>query len=886
MNKTPVRGEDGESRFVVDQARHVTESMRDRHATAAARKEEARSAFQLRLADALRLLGTPREVQMKACEMLGEHLGVNRVHFAEIEGDEFVIRASYVTGVAPFRDRGPIATFGAALLESFRYGETVAVDDVARDPRFTPVEGAALRAAGVVAFAGVMLMREGRWDGSLGVHSATPRAWTADDLATISAVADRIWTAVERARADAALRESEARYAAIFEGSPIGKALTRWSDRMTVSANPSLLRMLGFTAEEVVGRTSVDLGIATAEEQAQVRAALEAHGSVRDFECRRVARSGETRILSLNLDWVFVSGERHILTTIRDLTDLRKAEENAREYEKLRAVDRARAETLRRSEAKYSGILETSADGVVSVDAQQRITLFNKTAEQTFSYTRDEVLGAPLDILLPERLRSAHREHVARFASGGDASRMMSERSAQLFGRRKNGEEFPFEATISKVTVDGEMVLTAAVRDITAKLRSEIEERLLSEVGRTLSYRIDEDLALETLTRLAVLEFADLSALFLVAEDGSIQRHGVICRDPTQQWFCELMMGLPVDRRSQHPLWAIVETRRSALVQLDLATAVTHALSEEHKRALETLRPRSAIGVPLLAGDHVTGVLFVTACWPSRAFDDRDLRLMEEIARRAALSLENARLYRVAQSAIRARDEVLSIVAHDLRSPLHAISLYTAAGRQRPGGLPDRRSPRSADAISRSVSHMSRMINDLLDVATMESGHLDLDRAGVAPAVLLADAVEAHRERAAQCIELRAEAAPGLPQVWADKGRVLQVFENLIGNALRVTPHGSISLAAVRRDDEILFSVTDTGPGIAPDDLAHVFDRFWQARTSRRGGAGLGLAIVKGIIEAHGGRAWFESKLGAGTTVFFTLPRLALPTFAAPSLTS
>ena len=122
-------------------------------------------------------------------------------------------------------------------------------------------------------------------------------------------------------------------------------------------------------------------------------------------------------------------------------------------------------------------------------------------------------------------------------------------------------------------------------------------------------------------------------------------------------------------------------------------------------------------------------------------------------------------------------------------------------------------------------------------------------------------------------LELRLETAPGLPDIWADRDRLLQVFENLIGNAIKFTKAGGrITLGAEASTGEVVFSVSDTGSGIADSDLPHVFDRFWQASHGAHRGAGLGLAIVKGIVEAHGGRIWIRSTIGKGTTFLFTIP--------------
>jgi signal transduction histidine kinase len=181
----------------------------------------------------------------------------------------------------------------------------------------------------------------------------------------------------------------------------------------------------------------------------------------------------------------------------------------------------------------------------------------------------------------------------------------------------------------------------------------------------------------------------------------------------------------------------------------------------------------------------------------------------------------------------------------------------------------------AALSIHGSAVRMNRMIEDLLDIVRVEaSGGLVVERSRVPVSQLICDAVEAQKSIAAEAsVDLRVEMARDVPDVWADRDRLLQVFDNLVGNALKFTrPGGRIRVGAALNEDEVQFSVADTGVGIATEDLPHVFDRFWQVRKDERRGTGLGLAIVKGIIEAHGGRIWVESALGRGTTFFFALP--------------
>jgi PAS domain-containing protein len=201
---------------------------------------EERLQFLVTLNDRLRPLRDPVEMQEVAVRLLGEHLRVNRVVFAEIDDDEFLIVRSFVNGVAPFMERGPIAVFGEALLDTYERGETVVVDDIRDDPRFTDVERAGLLANEIVAFAGAMLCKEGRWVAAFGAHSRTPRIWTRDEIALLEQTAERAWAAGERARAEDPLRKSEERHAFLLKLSDALRALSDASDVQQTAA-----RLLG-----------------------------------------------------------------------------------------------------------------------------------------------------------------------------------------------------------------------------------------------------------------------------------------------------------------------------------------------------------------------------------------------------------------------------------------------------------------------------------------------------------------------------------------------------------------------------------------------------------------------------------------------------------------
>jgi signal transduction histidine kinase len=223
--------------------------------------------------------------------------------------------------------------------------------------------------------------------------------------------------------------------------------------------------------------------------------------------------------------------------------------------------------------------------------------------------------------------------------------------------------------------------------------------------------------------------------------------------------------------------------------------------------------------------------------------------------------------------AVTERDRVLEIVAHDLRNPLSNILL--SAGLDARRGEPERRNRRALDAIARAATRMNDLIDDLLDVTRIEAGQLKMELESLRAADLVFEAAEMQTALASSAgIEVRLDLAPNVHALWGHRDRLLQVFENLVGNAIKFTPSGGhITIGAALKDENVLFRVADTGRGIPSESLPHVFDRFWQTKTAGRLGAGLGLAIAKGIVEAHGGRIWVESTPGVGSTFFFTIPK-------------
>lgn len=236
--------------------------------------------------------------------------------------------------------------------------------------------------------------------------------------------------------------------------------------------------------------------------------------------------------------------------------------------------------------------------------------------------------------------------------------------------------------------------------------------------------------------------------------------------------------------------------------------------------------------------------------------------------------MDDADRIRELERSIAARDDALAVVAHDLRNPLNTILMSAQLIEELSPTLSET-VRKQIEIIMRAGRTMNHLIQDLLDVSRAEANEpLQIqeevvDLASVIEEVAQATATRAHRKGVAVSAE-----CSGSITIVGDRRRIRQVLSNLLGNALKFTPSGSITVQAVCDQESVVVSVRDTGPGVDAAHLPHLFDRYWQAKQSNRAGAGLGLAISKAIVEAHGGRIWAESKTGSGTTFFFTLPRI------------
>jgi signal transduction histidine kinase len=409
-----------------------------------------------------------------------------------------------------------------------------------------------------------------------------------------------------------------------------------------------------------------------------------------------------------------------------------------------------------------------------------------------------------------------------------------------------------------------------------AREAAEREERraaFLAAASQELAASLDYEQTITTFAHLLVPNMGEMCVIDVNVDEG-LQRVAVVHRD----------------REEEHRLSTATKSVRGdvpeALVRIMQKREPTLVGSSSALFEYVTGQPgagaRTLVFLPLVSRGQTIGIAAAVST-EARPYSTEDLPLFGELARRASSSIDSAALYRDSQQAVRAREEVLAIVSHDLRNPLGAVTLGASLLQSSPTLSDDDRE--QIDTIAVSAQRMSRLIADLLDVTRMEGGkRLPIDPAPTAIADLVREAEELFRGQASVAsVSIEYEMTPDLPAVLADRHRIMQVVSNLIGNSLKFTPPGgTIRVRATAGDGEVLFTIADTGPGIPHEHLQDIFSPYWQAKRTERMGAGLGLPIAKGIVESHGGRIWAESEPGKGTSFYFTLP----PASGAAQLTS
>ena len=416
-----------------------------------------------------------------------------------------------------------------------------------------------------------------------------------------------------------------------------------------------------------------------------------------------------------------------------------------------------------------------------------------------------------------------------------------------------------------------------------ARARSEVEQRrtrFLVNVSALLATTLDYEATLRNLARLAVPELGDWCVIDMLDEQAQMRRVAVAHVEPAKESLAwELERRYPMRPDDAYSPARVAHTGRAELLpEVSEAILAEAAHDVAHLDLLRQLGLASSMSVPLIARGRTLGALTVAISRPGRHYTREDLAFTEEVAARAALAVDNARLYREAQETSRLKDEFLATLSHELRTPLTSVLAWMWMLRR--GRLDGSAVERARDTMEKSMRSLLRIIDDLLDVSRAIRGQLRLDVRPIGLGPVIQAAVDAVRPAAsAKDIRLRTTIDSDAGLVQGDPSRLQQVVWNLLNNAIKFAPAGGrVHVRLERGDSAAIVTVCDSGPGIPPEFLPHAFERFRQAdasATRAQGGLGLGLDIVRHLIELHGGTVKVESpgEMG-GATLIVTLPLL------------
>jgi PAS domain S-box-containing protein len=560
------------------------------------------------------------------------------------------------------------------------------------------------------------------------------------------------------------------------------------------------------------------------------------------------------------------------LDTLRDLAGAAATEIELR-LSLARAHDAARE--LERLHRDRDEILDATTDGVYTIDTDGMLQLVNRAAAELLGYSSKEMLGLNAHRLFHHsRLDGTpYPQSECPIANASRSGRPVLVTDEVLW--RKDGTPLPVSYASSPVWRDGRLV-GSVVRftDISEQRQAIAGLNLLAETGRLLTSSLNIDATLELVAELAVSSIADISVVDLIEGD-TIRRLAASRPDTHLADLAHRLRQHPPRPNDGSPQASVVASGES-LVMNDISEGWLDQVTRHpsHRETMREMAIQSLLIVPLRSRESVLGTLALIRTSSHRPFDNRDRDVAEELGRRAALAVENARLYDEARDATRARDDMLGVVSHDLRNPLNAIfmassfllEILPAEGREL--------EKKQIAVMRRAAERANRLIQDLLDIRRIERGGLALDSRSYPASLLVDEAIELARASVSGS-NLRIERGRvdrGV-HVMADRDRVLQALGNLLGNAIKFTPAtGRITVSAVRLDDWVYFSVADTGSGIASENLPHLFERYWQVNRKDSRGVGLGLSIVKGIVDAHGGEVRVESTVGEGSVFTLKLP--------------
>jgi PAS domain S-box-containing protein len=628
-----------------------------------------------------------------------------------------------------------------------------------------------------------------------------------------------------------------------------------------VEINQTALAFGGSAREEIIGQPIWRAPWWTRSGRAdEISAAVAkaAAGEAVHYETEVTGASGETAVLELSVrPLVDVTGRvTMIIKEGKDITGRKRVEE-----------------ALARSEERFRLVARATTEVIWEWDLASGEVLWSEDAAKTFRYPPSEV--QPRIEWWYERIHPEERERV--FSGLEQATRASDDIWSYEYRLLRGDGTYAVILDRGLTIRDARgapIRMVGSMMDVTERRRAELSQRFLAQASSLLNSSLQPRGAFAAIARLTIPVVADMCVIQLL-EDGRIRTAASAHADPLKEGhLCTRDRAALAELNDRDPRNRAMQRRHPVLVaRCTDALLQAMAGTDEELERLRELQIRSLMALPLTIAGELLGVILLGTSSSLRQYGPGDLLIGEDLARRVQLSLENARLYQQAREAIRAREDVLAMVSHDLRNPLNTIlmttQLLSEADRER------RSEHRHfLEVIRRSADGMAHMIADLLDLASLEAGGFSVELETLSVDRIAENVRDAFTPLAEEKgLRFDCVVEPGLPVLAVDPGQILRVLSNLVGNAFKFAPDGGcVVLRVLRDEDAVRFEVTDSGPGIPADEQEHVFDRYWKSEQGDRRGAGLGLAIARGLVEAHGGTIGLQSREGAGSTFHFRIP--------------
>ena len=688
----------------------------------------------------------------------------------------------------------------------------------------------------------------------------------------------------ERKQAEKALRESEERFRLLFENNHTVMMLIEPVSGSIKNANMAAAEFYGYSLSELCAMNINDINTLTPDEvQAERMRALKEERNFFNFQHR--LSNGEIRSVEVHSAPIEVDDNTLLFSIVYDVTERKLAEE-----------------ALYNSQAQMTGIFNSAMDAIISTDAAQHILIFNPAAEAMFRCSQSEAIGQPLERFIPARFRSAHSNHVENFAQTGATNRAMGHLGV-LYGLRKDGVEFPIEASISKINMSGNELFTVILRDVTE--RKQAEKQIQRQIKHLNALRM-VDIAISSSFDLNIILSVVLQQVFSqLGADAS----AIILLNPHLQTIEYAASRGFRSNSIQHTRLKLGEGYASQAV-LERQTIHISALIESGSKLAKGLpfareEFTDYYGIPLIVKGEVKGVLEIYHRSHLKT-DSEWLEFLEALAGQAAIAIDNAQLFENLQRsnltlecrveertrelnrtnaelehANRIKDEFLANMSHELRTPLTSILGLSEALLEEIRDPLSEYQHKSLQIIESSGRHLLELINDILDLSKIEAGKFDFYPQPVSVDEICKSSLSFVKSQAVKkAITVTYIQDLSISRIFADPRRLKQILVNLLSNAVKFTPANREVILQINADleqDLIKFSVIDNGIGIAAHDLQRLFQPFVQVDSGlnrQHEGTGLGLALVQKLTDLHGGSVQVESEVGKGSRFTINLPCL------------